>query len=71
MEYYEFKGICLYEKNPDNVPDVSDCIELRGDHDNLLISYYDAERVIKALRHGKRIIEKKYRIKKILKEKLR
>ena len=63
MEYYEFKDIYLYEKNPDNEPDISDCIELRGDHDNLLISYYDVERVIKALRQGKRRIDRYYQKK--------
>lgn len=63
MEYFYFYGIELYDKNPENVPDVSDCIELKGNHDNLLISYYDVERVIKALRQGKRKIDRYYQKK--------
>lgn len=63
MEYFEFKGIELYEKNPESVPDISDCVELKGNHYNLLISYYDVDRVIKALRQGKKRIDKYYKRK--------
>lgn len=63
MEYYEFKEIIIDDLNRKSEPDIHDCIELRGDHDNLLISYYDVDRVIKALRQGKREINKYYRHK--------
>ena len=63
MEYYEFKEIVIDDLNPESEPSHFDGIQLRGEHEDLIINYYDVERVIKALRQGKREIEKYYRSK--------
>lgn len=63
MEYYEFKEIVIDDLNPENEPGCFDGIQLRGEHEDLIINYYDVERVIKALRQGKRKIARYYRNK--------
>ena len=63
MEYYELKEIIIDDLNPENEPGYYDNIQLRGDHEDLIINYYDVDRVIKALRQGKRQIARYYRNK--------
>ena len=63
MEYYEFKSVEIDDTNPENEPGYYDGIQLRGDHEDLIINYYDVDRVIKALRQGKRQIARYYRNK--------
>ena len=63
MEYYEFKEVEPDKANNGNEPSAFDFIHIKGNHNDLLVSYYDVVRLIKALRQGKREIEKFYRHK--------
>lgn len=64
MEYYELKGVELDDSNTEHEPSIYDCIEIKGEHCfNLLVSYYDVDRLIKALRQGKKRIDKYYKRK--------
>ena len=70
-EYYGLRDVNIDDTNPDNEPGVFDFIQLAGDHQDLFISYTDVNQVIKLLRQGKRLIEKRYKQKKLIKGRLR
>jgi hypothetical protein len=70
-EYYGLRDVNIDDKNPDNEPGVFDFIQLAGDHQDLFISYTDVNQVIKLLRQGKRLIEKRYKQKQLIKGRLK
>ncbi len=70
-EYYGLRDVNIDDTNPDNEPGVFDFIQLAGDHQDLFISYTDVNQVIKLLRQGKRLIEKRYKQKQLIKGRLR